>query len=80
MHCHHAVAPHNVIVDLNDNVHLICNSSGGPNNTIMWFLDGELIESELSNTLNLVEVEGGEYTCSVSNAAGSENASLILTG
>ena len=54
-------------------------ASGGPNNTFMWFLDGDLI-NETSNTLVFNEVEGGEYTCQVSNAAGNENASITLTG
>ena len=63
----------------NEQTTLNCMASGGPNKTFMWYLDGELI-NETSNTLLLSEVEGGEYTCQVSNAAGSENASIILIG
>ena len=69
-----------LLYDPNEPATLNCMASGGPNNTFMWFLDGELIEMELSNTLNLIQVEGGEYTCEVSNAAGSESASLVVTG
>ena len=68
-----------LLYDPNEPAALNCMVSGGPNNTFMWYLDGELI-NETSNILALSEVEGGEYTCQVSNAAGSENASIILTG
>ena len=69
-----------LLYDPNEPATLNCVASGGPNNTFMWFFDGELIENELDDTLALSEVEGGEYTCRVSNVAGSENASVILTG
>ena len=59
---------------------LICTASGGPNNTYAWFFDGEEIEGSLSSSLFLSEVEGGEYTCQVSNAAGTETASIVITG
>ena len=68
-----------LLYDPNEPAALNCMASGGPNNRFMWYLDGELI-NETSNTLVLSEVEGGGYTCQVSNAAGSENASIILTG
>ena len=68
-----------LLYDPNEPTALNCIASGGPNNTFMWYLDGELI-NETSNTLVLSEVEGGEYTCQVSNDAGSENASIILIG
>ena len=57
-----------------------CLSSGGPNNTIMWLLDGVLIPGETSDALTLVEVDGGEYTCIVSNSAGNGTATITLTG
>ena len=63
----------------NEPAALNCMASGGPNNTFMWYLDGELI-SETANTLVLDEVEGGKYACQVSNAVGSENSSITLTG
>lgn len=69
-----------LLYDPNESTTLSCLSSGGPNNTLMWFLDGDLLEDELGATLNLTELDGGEYTCQVSNRAGSENASIILTG
>ena len=69
-----------LLYDPNELATLNCMASGGPNNTFMWFLDGESILNETANILVLSEVDGGEYTCQVSNAAGSENASNILTG
>ena len=69
-----------LLYDPNEPATLNCMASGGPNNTFMWFLEGESILNETANTLVLSEVAGGEYTCQVSNAAGSENASIILTG
>ena len=68
-----------LLYDPNETATLNCMASGGPNNTYIWFLDGELL-NEASSTLVLNEVEGGNYTCQVSNAAGRENASIILTG
>ena len=68
-----------LLYDPNEPATLNCMASGGPNNTYMWFLDGELL-NEASSTLVLNEVEGGKYACQVSNAAGRENASIILTG
>ena len=68
-----------LLYDPNESTTLNCMASGGPNNTFMWYLDGEL-RNETSNTLVLSEVEGGEYTCQVINAAGRENASITLTG
>jgi membrane carboxypeptidase/penicillin-binding protein PbpC len=68
-----------LLYDPNEPAALNCMASGGPNNTFMWFLDGDLI-NETSNTLVFNEVEGGEYTCQVSNAAGNENASITLIG
>ena len=68
-----------LLYDPNEPATLNCMASGGPNNTFMWYLDGKLI-IETSNTLVLREVEGGKYTCQVSNAAGRENTSVVLIG
>ena len=68
-----------LFLDPNESATLNCMASGGPNNTFMWFLNGELIKDKVDSTLTLSDVEGGEYTCQVSNAAGKENTSIILT-
>ena len=59
---------------------LICYASGGPNNTFLWYADDELIQNETSSSLILHQLDGAEYTCMVSNAAGNDNASIVLTG
>ena len=73
------VTNNSVLFDPNESTVLNCFASGGPNNTFEWLLDGDLIENA-SDTLTLDEVVGGEYTCRVSNAAGSGSASITLTG
>ena len=69
-----------VLFDPNEAVTLNCMSRGGPNNTFLWFFDGQVIESATTDVLSLDQVEGGEYKCRVNNAAGSENARIVLTG
>ena len=69
-----------VLFEPNEPASLTCEADGGPNNTYVWFLDSEVIEDRITDTLNLNQVEGGNYTCQVRNAAGSESASIILTG
>ena len=63
-----------------ETVILNCIASGGPNNTFEWLLDGGSIENETTATLTLNQVIGAEYTCRVSNAAGSGNASITIAG
>ena len=86
----HLVAPHDVeitlnidlnVTSLNDIVMLMCIGSGGPNNTYEWIKDGTILDGETSDTLTLITVNassGGSYTCTVSNAAGSDSASTTL--
>ena len=66
---------------VNDNVTLTCNSSGGPNNTYEWMKDGMVLDDEVDITLTLNDVNasyGGNYTCTVSNAAGRDSGNVIL--
>lgn len=69
-----------VLLDPNEEATLNCSASGGPSNTFMWFFEGQPIEGATTDILNLNQVEGGKYICQVSNVAGRENASIILTG
>ena len=69
-----------VLFDPNEEATLHCRASGGPNNTYLWFFNGEVIQGATTDVLSLNQVEGGEYTCQVNNAAGSENVKLLLTG
>ena len=57
-----------------------CRASGGPNNTFLWLFNNEIIERATTSILNLNEVEGGKYTCHVSNIAGSENDTIVIVG
>ena len=74
-----AVSPLDIVVNLNDNVTLDCSAMGGPNNTFQWTKNGVIVGNE--NALNLVAIDasyGGNYTCMVSNGAGTDSVSTIL--
>ncbi len=67
----------------NENATLRCMSMGGPNNIYRWQMDGKDIASKNFNneTLDLLNVNatnGGNYSCIVSNAAGSHSESTYL--
>jgi dystroglycan 1 len=52
---------------------------GGPDNSFIWEKNGTIIGND--STVNLMAVgasQGGDYTCTVSNAAGSDSASTTL--
>ena len=58
-----------------------CLAQGGPGNTYQWQWNGMDLVSETSQTLAITLInatDGGEYTCVVSNAAGSGSASTLL--
>ena len=58
-----------------------CSSAGGPDNTYQWQVNGSDITGATSPTLSLLNVQastGGMYTCVVSNAAGTDDASTFL--
>ena len=64
-----------------DNATLECSSDGGPNNTYQWQVNSSDITGQTSPVLMIPNVEasnGGMYTCVVSNAAGSDDASTFL--
>ena len=51
---------------------LTCSTSGGPDNGYQWLRSNETLSN--SSVLTLDPVVGGEYTCTVTNLAGSGNA------
>lgn len=59
---------------------LTCNNQGGPNNSIIWEVDGDRLPIANSHQISvLVNVSsGGNYTCTVSNDASSETDSTML--
>lgn len=64
-----------------DTVILVCENLGGPNNTYLWFKDGQVFYNESESNLTLIAVNsthGGQYTCMVSNPAGSMNSTITL--
>ena len=69
------------IPSFQDNVTLTCSANGGPPISYQWQKNGMTLSNEDQSTLqlNLVSAaDGGEYTCVVSNAAGSANTSVML--
>ena len=59
-----------------DSVNLTCLAEGGPGNTIQWTFNGTLLNHQ-SSQLVLIPINasenGGYYTCTVINAAGSDS-------
>ena len=83
------VAPYNVSITGNntynygDRLELNCLSDGGPDLGYSWSKSGA--NECLSNTSTLVisyltAVDGGDYTCAVTNDAGSGNHSITIYG
>ena len=76
-----AVSPEMVIADVGGTVTFTCSAQGGPNNTYQWKNDGEDLMNETDATLivsNITAMNGGSYTCVVSNAAGNDSATTVL--
>ena len=68
------IEPRNETFNDSDTVTLMCMASGGPGNTFQWTFNGEEIQNETSSNLtrtNVTESDGGAYTCTVTNPAGS---------
>lgn len=62
---------------------LVCSGMGGPNNTFSWERkpEGEEIATRAVLNVSIINAtDGGEYSCTVSNAAGSDNTSIIING
>ena len=56
-----------------------CSALGGPDNTYLWMMNGDTLGNE--STLIVMDIDassGGNYTCTVSNAAGNDSASITL--
>ena len=61
------------------NITFACAASGGPDNFFQWQMNGNIIGND--NMLEVMDIDassGGIYTCTVSNAAGSDSASTTL--
>ena len=74
------VTPSNIL-SRGDNVTLTCSARSGPDNVFQWQKNGADLPGENQTTLQLTDIDaadGGEYTCVVSNAAGSDNINKTL--
>ena len=79
-----AMAPPDQTYSLGDTVSLQCNSTGGPGNSYQWRVNGSDLGGENSPMLVLNSVSastGGEYSCVVRNAAGSntDNTNVFIS-
>ena len=73
------VSPLDVTSSLGDTVTLVCTAFGGPDNVFLWEMDENIIGN--GSLLDLFAIDasyGGKYTCTVSNAAGTDSASTTL--
>ena len=61
---------------------LICGAQGGPNNTFEWTnSQGQVISNSTQLEFpSITGSDGGLYTCTVTNAAGSDNVNTTITG
>ena len=76
-----AVSPEMEIAVVGGTVTFNCSAQGGPDNTYQWQNDGEDLMDETDATLtvsNISAMNGGSYTCVVSNAAGNDSATAVL--
>ena len=70
-----------VLTNFGSNVSRTCSAEGGPNNTFEWTNDQGVVSN--SSQLQLTSItasDAGTYTCTVTNAAGSSNASATVFG
>jgi hypothetical protein len=79
------VTPNILFINYGDNVTLHCRGNGGPNNSYQWSRQGIPLPGEAGDTFivsdSLVNPEHlGMFTCTVSNAAGSQQASAEIHG
>ena len=83
----YSVAPYNVTItgdntySQGEQLELSCSSEGGPELEYTWTFSGVMIDNANTSMLtiaNITTYNGGEYTCSVRNDAGSDNDSVTV--
>ena len=75
------MSPLNMVFERGQNVTFNCTAQGGPGNTYQWQRNGTNLDNEITQTLAITQISannGDEYTCIVSNVAGSDSASTSL--
>ena len=72
----------NVLAGFNSAVTLSCSAQGGPNNMVVWRRQGTVISSGDSELelLMITSSDAGVYQCTVTNDAGSDDNTVLLTG
>ena len=64
-----------------EQLELNCSSEGGPKLEYIWSFSGGMIDNANTSMLTIVNLatsNGGEYTCSVSNAAGPNMETITV--
>jgi len=84
------VAPYDVIImgdkiyNIGDGLELNCSSEGGPDLEYIWTRTSDFLnDTNNTNTLtvsDLATVDGGDYTCTVTNDAGTSNHTITVYG
>ena len=73
------ISPLDIVTTFGDNVTLTCTAMGGPNITFLWEKNGTTVGYD--SVLNLAAIDvsyGGDYSCSVGNAAGTDTVSTTV--
>ena len=76
-----SLSPEMVIADVGRSVTLSCSAQGGPDNEYQWQHNGVYLMDQTNTILtinNIGVMNGGNYTCVVSNAAGNDSATATL--
>ena len=90
-HFLHLVAPYNVVImgnntyDNGDQLELNCLSEGGPDLEYSWSRTNTFSNDTVTNLNTLIisdlaTVDGGEYTCFVTNDAGTSMNTITVNG
>jgi len=85
------VAPYDVVItgddtyDIGDQLELNCSSEGGPDLEYSWsrtsdFSNDTTINANTITISNVDIVDGGDYTCTVTNGAGTSNDTITVNG
>ena len=78
-----SVNPSVLLINQTDNVTFTCGAMGGPGNSFQWSHNGQDLSGETTSTLTLTNIsasDDGNYTCTVSNSAGSGSDVAMLIG
>ena len=83
-----------MVIDSNDTAFFSCMAMGGPDNNFTWYYNGQEVSGDTTIIIiiivtddatysqltinNATAMNGGDYTCNVSNAAGHDTATGML--